>query len=64
LAKNPLNQLLVPELSLPDFEVREILFKTRRGRYYRILYVIVEDEVRILRLRGPGEPDLPADELE
>jgi hypothetical protein len=27
-------------------------------------FVVVEDEVRILRVRGPGQPDLMTDELE
>jgi hypothetical protein len=40
-----------------------LLFKTRRGRYYRLVYVIAEDEVHVLRVRGPGQPDLLPDEI-
>lgn len=38
-----------------DFEVREILFKTRRGLIYRALFTIQEDTVIILHVRGPGQ---------
>lgn len=51
------------EDSLTTHEVRQCLFKTRRGRTYRALYTIVEDEVRVLRVRGPGQAPLTDDEL-
>jgi plasmid stabilization system protein ParE len=38
-----------------DIDVKQALFKTRRGRVYRIVFTIVGDEVRILRVRGPGQ---------
>lgn len=38
-----------------DFEVRETLFKTRRGLIYRILFTIRENTVVILHVRGPGQ---------
>jgi plasmid stabilization system protein ParE len=63
LKQQPLSYALAPEAEWSDREVRQILFKTPRGRYYRALYVVVEDEVRVLRVRGPGQPDLQADEL-
>lgn len=44
--------------------VREFLFKTRRGRTYRGLFIVVEDEVRVLRVRGPGQPPLTRDEID
>jgi hypothetical protein len=36
--------------------VREKFFKTRQGRRYRLLYTINGDVVRVLRVRGPGQP--------
>jgi plasmid stabilization system protein ParE len=36
--------------------IREKLFKTKRGRRYRLLYRIDGDVVRVLRVRGPGQP--------
>jgi plasmid stabilization system protein ParE len=38
-----------------DFEVREILFKTRRGLMYRALFTLSESNVFILHVRGPGQ---------
>lgn len=47
-------------------EIHEALFKTARGKRYRIVFELTESEVRILRVRGPGQPplhrrDLPAE---
>lgn len=47
-----------------DFEVREILFKTRRGLVYRALFTITERTVHILHVRGPGQDFLSAEDLE
>lgn len=42
--------------------LRQAFFRTRRGRLYRAVFTIVEDEVRILRVRGPGQaPITPPD---
>ena len=38
-----------------DFEVRETLFKTRRGLIYRVLFTIRENAAIILHVRGPGQ---------
>ena len=54
---------LAPENESTDFELRQVLFKTRRGRTYRFIFTVVEDELRILRVRGPGQPPLSLDEV-
>jgi plasmid stabilization system protein ParE len=38
--------------------LREALFKTRRGRTYRIVFEMTETDVLILRVRGPGQAPL------
>jgi plasmid stabilization system protein ParE len=38
-----------------EFEVRETLFKTRRGLIYRALFTLREDTAIILHIRGPGQ---------
>ena len=43
--------------------LKQALFSTRRGRTYRAVFTIVGNEVRILRIRGPGQPPLADDEL-
>lgn len=47
-----------------DFEVREILFKTRRGLAYRALFTIRGADVLLMHVRGPGQDFVAADELE
>jgi plasmid stabilization system protein ParE len=63
IAVNPFHFALAAENDQFDYEVRERFFKTRRGRRYRIVFTIVESEVRILRVRGPGQRPLQADEV-
>jgi len=47
-------------------QLRQAMFKTRRGRMYRIIFEVNETEIMILRVRGPGQAplrrrDLPDD---
>ena len=37
-----------------NMDVKEALFKTRRGRVYRASFLIESGEVFVLRVRGPG----------
>jgi plasmid stabilization system protein ParE len=46
-----------------DFEVREILFKTRRGWFYRILFTIRDDAVFVLHVRGSGQAFVSTTEI-
>jgi hypothetical protein len=46
---------LAPENHDCDFEVRQALFKTRRGHVCRALFSIEAEDVFILRVRGPGQ---------
>jgi plasmid stabilization system protein ParE len=64
LADSPESYGFAPENGHVDIELRQFLFKTRRGRTYRGVFTIVGNEVRILRVRGPGQPLLEADEIE
>ena len=54
---------LAPESSPNEDEIRQALFKTRRGRTYRALFVIVYDTVHLIHVRGPGQDLVPPDEL-
>jgi plasmid stabilization system protein ParE len=38
--------------------IRQAFFKTRRGKRYRVVFLIVDRDVRILRVRGPGQKPL------
>jgi len=46
-----------------EFDVRQALFKTRRGRVYRVLFFIEGEDVYILRVRGAGQAPVEPDEL-
>lgn len=54
---------LASEHELAVEGIRQFLFRTLRGSVYRAIFVIVGNEVRILRIRGPGQSDLTTDEL-
>ncbi len=49
-----------PKVQLP---IKQVFFRTRRGRSYRAIFLIVGDEVRILRVRGPGQDSIDSDEF-
>jgi len=60
LEKNPLAFGFALENEFVDLEIRQILFGTRRGSRYRAVYHVDGNKVRILHVRGPGQPPLSA----
>lgn len=48
-------ETLTPEAEDIGEEIRQVLFRTRAGRTYRALFLIVGDEVLVLRIRGGGK---------
>ena len=54
---------LADEAELAALDIRQRLFKTRRGRFYRVLFIISGQQVRVLRVRGPGQRPLQPDQL-
>jgi plasmid stabilization system protein ParE len=64
LAVDPLRHGLAPEASVVTEAVRHCFFKTRAGRNYRILFVVKEFEVRVLRVRGPGQATVEQKDLD
>ena len=62
LEQSPLACGLAPESKLLDRDVRQFLFKTRRGLTYRALFEVTEDTVRVLRVRGPGQDLIKPDD--
>ena len=63
LENNPFVAPIASESDELGEEVRHIMFRTRAGRTYRALFIIVGDEVRVLRVRGPGQRPLKPDDL-
>ena len=63
LEQNPFVAPIAPESEdLPE-EVRHILFGTRAGRTFRALFLILGDEVRVLCVRGSGQPPVRPEDL-
>lgn len=46
-----------------NVDLKQALFKTRHGLVYRAVFTIVGKEVRVLRIRGPGQRPPEEDEL-
>lgn len=63
LEHNPFVAPVASESDELDEEVRNIMFRTRAGRAYRALFVVVGEEVRILRIRGSGQPPVTGDDI-
>lgn len=62
--ENPFIYAVAPENELVNCDLRQFLFKTRQGKIYRGLFTVADAEIRILRIRGPGQPPLEPDEIE
>ena len=58
-----LNCELAPEDEFVDEEIRQAFFQTRRGQRYRVLFTVIDNEVRVLHIRGPHQRLLRPDEL-
>lgn len=55
IKRDPLSFGEAPERVRPPRDIRHVLFKTRRGKYYRAVFIVVGDEVRVLRVRAPHQ---------
>src|SRR3954452_24515439 len=64
LKSSPRSFALASEDDQFDEELRHILFRTRRGRTYRALFVVRVDSVHILCVRGPGERPVRPEDIE
>jgi len=63
LEKNPFAYGFALENEFVDLEIRQILFGTPHGSRYRAIYHVEGNMVRILHVRGPGQPPLTADDF-
>jgi plasmid stabilization system protein ParE len=64
LESSPISFALAPEDDEFDEDLRQLLFRTRRGRTYRALFVVRGDVVHILCVRGPGERPIKPEDIE
>jgi hypothetical protein len=63
IRRNPQAYGIAAESAANNVELREKLFGTARGAMYRLLYVISEQEILILRVRGPGQARISSSDL-
>lgn len=63
IVQQPFACSFATENSRFDFDLRQALFKTRFGKRYRCVFTVVGDEVRVLRVRGPGQRLLRRSEM-
>ncbi|WP_254510503.1 type II toxin-antitoxin system RelE/ParE family toxin [Anatilimnocola floriformis] len=63
LTQEPERHALAPEASVLQRPVRQLLFRTRRGRRYRLIYLVDGMEVQILRVRTPSERPLDSSDI-
>jgi len=63
LSEQPLSYGFAPENCHFDFELRQLLFKTRYGNSYRLVYRIDGTEVFVFRICGPGQAPLSPHEV-
>jgi len=63
LKNDPEQSELAPESRDFGREIRHRLFKTRRGKPYRVVYTIVGNQIRVLLVRGPGQAPLTTEDV-
>ena len=58
LGNDPNRHAHIPESVVGRSEYRQAFFRTRRGKRYRLIFVVEGSIVTILRIRGPGQADV------
>jgi plasmid stabilization system protein ParE len=53
-----------PENEDQELDVRQMMFRTSKGRNYRLLYTIEDAMVYVMHVRSPGQDLVPPDELQ
>ena len=64
LKVNPERRAPALEANSFSLVVRQILFKTQHGRLYRILFVVKDETVYIVGVRGRGQDSAEPDDLD
>lgn len=54
---------LAPEDESHEETIHQVIFKTRHGLPYRALFIIREQRVHVLHVRGPGQNLMTPDEV-
>lgn len=63
LEESPRRHSLAPENEFSSHEIRNALFKTRRGHIYRAVFYIEDETVLVTHIRSPRQRPLESDEV-
>ena len=63
ISESPLAFGLAPENEDHKETIRQAIFKTQRGLPYRAIFVVRENNVFVIHVRGPGQSNLNVDEV-
>lgn len=63
LADNPERCGFAPENESSNYQLWQLIYRPRTGRTFRAIFVVVGNQVRVLRIRGAGQDLLAPDEL-
>ena len=55
LEDSPERHGLAPENSDHDRELRQVIFRTKKGNPYRLIFTVNEEKVFVLSMRGVGQ---------
>lgn len=64
LSDRPERRPLAAEAKRLGQPIRQAFFKTAHGQRYRLIYLVVADEVQVLRVRAPGQRPLRRSDIE
>ena len=64
LSKNAMSSTPAPEVEDVGIDLRQRLFKTRRGNTYRLVFIIREKDIQVLTVRGTGQDLLTQSDLD
>ena len=53
---------VAPETGLLGLEIRQLIYRAKSGSASRALFVIAGDQIRVLRIRRPGQPNLTSED--
>jgi len=63
IAVSPTGFSTAPESQELPFKVQQAFFQTKNGRRYRVLFLVQESQVLVVRIRGPGQRPVRAKDL-
>lgn len=64
LPETALSGTRAPEADALKIDLQQAIFKTRRGNRYRALYLLADDTIHVVVVRGFGQDDVTIDDIQ